>query len=168
MNAITELRQGLSEGWRSIAEGWKHVRERASGAMTRYRPLPARQPAARGDDHELALATPAWGLLFGEVFEDRDRVVVRLEAPGMDVKDFDLQVHGDILTVKGEKRLARESGDGRYRMLECAYGTFERSIRLPAAVRMDKCSARYRNGVLRIELPKLESRAPRAVKVRVK
>lgn len=170
MNAITELKQGLSEGWKSIAEGWNHVRERAGSAMTRYRSEAPGSPraAADPDSDGLPLASPSWGLLLGEVFEDKDRIVVRLEAPGMDAKDFDLQVDGDLLRVRGEKRSSRESGDGRYRLLECAYGTFERSIRLPAEVRADKAAAAYRKGVLRIELPKVETRAPRQVTVKVK
>lgn len=170
MNAITELKQGLSEGWKSIAEGWNQVRERAAEAMTRYhrRPGPRSFAATEVDAEGFPLTSPNWGLLFGEVFEDKHKVVVRLEAPGMDTRDFDLQVTGDVLRVRGEKRSSRESGEGRYRLLECAYGSFERSIRLPAAVKADKASASYSKGVLRIELPKVEAREPRQVKVKVK
>lgn len=170
MNAITELKQGLNEGWKSIIEGWNNLRDRAGGAMTRYRrePVPRSEPGTDDDADPFRLTAPGWGLLAGEVFETKDKVVVRLEAPGMDAKDFELQVDGDLLRVRGEKRSSRESGDGRYRMLECAYGTFERSIRLPTEVVADKASAAYRKGVLRIELPKSESREPRRVSVKVK
>ncbi len=164
MNAMTELKQNLSEGWKSIAEGWSHIRDRAANAVTRYR---RDAPARGGDMDAFQAASPNWGLLAGEVFEDRDKVVVRLEAPGMDAKDFDLQVTGDLLCLRGEKRASRESAQGRYRLLECAYGAFERSIRLPAAVHADKARATYRRGVLRIELPKVESATPSSEKVKV-
>lgn len=170
MNAITELKQGLNEGWKSITEGWNNLRDRAGSAMTRYRrePVPRSETGTDDEVDPFRLTAPGWGLLAGEVFETRDKVVVRLEAPGMDAKDFELQVDGDLLRVRGEKRSSRESGDGRYRMLECAYGTFERSIRLPTEVVADKASAAYRKGVLRIELPKSRSAEPRQVRVKVR
>ncbi|MDH4051232.1 MAG: Hsp20/alpha crystallin family protein, partial [Rubrivivax sp.] len=95
------------------------------------------------------------------------RVLVRLEAPGLRKGDFDIQVAGDILVVRGEKRFERERVEGRWRMLQCAYGAFERRVRLPAAVRGDEAQARYRNGVLKIELPKQTPRRPRRVEVDV-
>lgn len=169
MKAIAELKHGLSEGWKTLADGWSHLRERASHAATRYRRDASRGNSSRAEeDDSFALASPSWGLLAGEVFEDKDKVVVRLEAPGMDAKDFDLQVDGGLLRVRGVKRSSRESGDGRYRMLECAYGSFERSIRLPAEVHADKAAASYRRGVLRIELPKAAGGTQREVKVRVR
>ena len=168
MKAIAELKQGLGERWKSIAEGWDHVRQRAGNAMTRYKRDRAPANLPRTDDDDFLLASPNWGLLAGEVFEDRDKVVVRLEAPGMEEKDFDLTVEGDMLRVRGEKRSQRESGDGAWRMMECAYGSFERSIRLPAEVRVEKAKATYKRGVLRIELPKVEAKSPSRVKVKVK
>jgi len=166
MNAIAAWKQGLSEGWKSLAEGWDHVRQRAGAAMTRY--SRDRIPEVPPLDDGFPLSSPHWGLLAGEVFEDRGRIVVRLEAPGIDVEDFDLQVEGGTLRVRGEKRSVRESGEGAWRMTERAYGTFERSIRLPAPVRAEKATASYRQGVLRIELPKVNAaEPPRRVKVKV-
>ena len=142
MKAITELKHGLSEGWKSLTQGWQRFRR---DRLPEVDPLPF---SAR------------WGLIAGEVFEDKDRVVVRLEVPGMEVEDFDLQVYGRVLIVRGEKRSTRESGDGRYSMVECAYGSFERAVELPADVDMDRAKARYRSGVLRIELPKIRAAQP--------
>lgn len=140
------------------------LRHRLADALTRFKPRFGRDRAAEeGDTGYL----PTWGMLAGEVFEDRAKVVVRLEAPGMTVRDFELEVQGETLHVRGEKRVARESGDGRYQLLECAYGSFERTIPLPAAVRADKAQATYRSGVLRIELPKQRDSEPRRLKVKV-
>lgn len=139
------------------------LRHRLASALTRFKPRALREPPAEAD----SLSLPTWGMLAGEVFEERTKVVVRLEAPGMSVRDFELEVRGDTLHVRGEKRLARESATGRYQLLECAYGSFERSIPLPAAVRADKAQATYRSGVLRIELPKERDSEPRRLKVKV-
>ena len=167
MKAMAELKQGLSEGWKSLVEGWEQVRARAGTALTRYRRDRLPEHPEPVDDDDFWLACPSWGLLAGEVFEDRDKVVVRLEAPGMDVKDFDLHAEGRMLRVRGEKHSRRESGEGAWRMTECAYGTFERTLRLPAEVRVDLAKATYRRAVLRIELPKLEARAPKRINVKV-
>jgi len=69
--------------------------------------------------------------------------------------------------VRGEKRFERELTEGRWRVLQCAYGSFHRTVPLPAAVRGDAARASYRNGVLKVELPKLVPAQPRTVAVKV-
>lgn len=163
---IAEWKRGLADGLRSFASRWGAGRSREGGPITRY--WPSRTPeVAPVDDADFVLASPNWGMLAGEVFEDRDKVVVRVEAPGMEVGDFDLQVEGHTLRIRGDKRSARESRDGAWRLTERAYGRFERVLRLPAEVRGEKASAAYRNGVLRIELPKVHAQAPKRLKVEV-
>jgi HSP20 family protein len=85
----------------------------------------------------------------------------------MDKKDLDIEVQGDVLVIRGEKRFERESTDGRYRILQCAYGNFRRLVPLPAPVQTDKAQASYKNGVLRIELPKTIAGKPRKLTVKV-
>ena len=167
MKAMAELKQGLSETWKSLAEGWQHVRQRAGAAMTHYRREHILENIPGSSIEDFPSGSPHWGLLAGELFESRGKVIVRVEAPGMDVSDFDVQVYGNVLVLRGEKRSAREAGQGMWRVRECAYGTFERTIRLPAEVQAEKATASYRRGVLRIELPKASSGAPRHVKVAV-
>jgi HSP20 family protein len=101
------------------------------------------------------------------VFEDDKRLVVRLEAPGMAKSDFDIQVQDGALVVRGEKRFERESTEGRWRVLQCAYGSFLRTVPLPTPVKGDQARASYRNGVLRVELPKLEPGPPQVTKISV-
>ena len=165
-NAITELKHELSEGWKSIAGGWHQLRARATDALTRFKPT-TRKPSAAADADLDVLASPHWGLLAGEVFEDWANVIVRLEAPGLDSADFNVQVVGAELRVTGEKRASRERSDGVYRVMECAYGSFQRSIPLPAPVQADRAEATYRNGVLRVVLPKTEAAKPRRIAVTV-
>ncbi len=169
MDKLTDLKHGLEETWHSLGEGWRSFRERTSGALTRFTPSTRNKASV-----EAPAAPPAhadfpstnWALLAGDVFEDSDKFVVRLEVPGLDKQDMDIEVRNDVLIVRGEKRYEQESGSGRYRMRQCAFGSFHRSIPLPLPVLADKTSASYRNGVLRIELPKAEHARGRRIEVR--
>lgn len=163
-----ELKQGLASFWDSVAEGWQHLRHTASSALTRFRPgdetnLPARTEV----DDAFYRPSFGWSMLGGDLFEDERRVVVRLEVPGMDKNELDVEVEGDMLVVRGEKRFEREETEGRYRVLQCAYGSFRRAVPLPAPVLSDQAKASYQNGVLRIELPKETPAQPLRQTVRV-
>lgn len=165
---VDQLRHSLGSAWDSMADGWERLRRSAAGALTRFRPgAGAPLPAEADIDDAAFLPGPGWAMLGGDVFEDAQRVLVRLEAPGLEKDDFDIQVVGDTLIVRGEKRFEHEHSEGRWRVLQCAYGSFDRRVPLPAAVRGDQARARYRNGVLKIELPKAEARHPRRVEVKV-
>lgn len=165
MEKLSELKHGLEEAWHSVAEGWRHVRERAAGALTRFTPS-SKASSPPADAGEMQLSSTSWALLAGDVFEDDDRVVVRLEVPGMEKQDFEVEVRSDVLVVRGEKRYERESSEGRYRVRQCAYGSFHRVIPLPVAVHSEKAKATYTNGVLRIELPKAEHVKGRRIEIR--
>jgi HSP20 family protein len=166
MKALAELRQGLGDVWDSVAEGWRRLRESAAGALTRFKPggksaLPAHA------DADFYLSSPGWALLAGDVLEDDKKVVVRLEVPGMEKHDFDIEVRDDTLIVRGEKRMEREATEGRFHIMQCAYGSFYRTIPLPVPVVMDKAKATYRNGVLKITLPKAKQTKPRTIDIKI-
>lgn len=166
---MDEIRQGFSSLWDSVAEGWQRLRESAAGAATRFRPGEKSNLPARADvDDEFYLPSHGWSMLGGDVFEDDRRLVVRIEVPGMSKSDFDIEVLDNMLVVRGEKRFERESTEGRYRVLQCAYGSFTRTVPVPVAVRSDKASASYKDGVLRIELPKVEPGRPKRVMLQVR
>jgi HSP20 family protein len=138
-----------------VTEGWERLRQGAAGALTRYRPEhKASLPTLDEVDDASYMPNASWAMLGGDVFEDDKRIVVRLEAPGMNKSDFDIQVLDGALVVRGEKRFEREATEGRWRVLQCAYGQFRRVVPLPVAVKAEAASARYKNGVLRVELPK--------------
>jgi HSP20 family protein len=158
------LKQGLGHAWESLSDGWRELGQWASSALTRFKP-----GAASANDSAWASELPMssrWGLMATDVFDDEDKLVVRMEAPGMRREDFNIELVGDTLSVWGEKRLERESNAGRYRVMQCAYGSFRRDVPLPAAVKADKTRATYRDGVLRIELSKAQSTRARRVEVR--
>ena len=155
MSTLHQLREGLNEAWDTLVDGWRRLYRRAAGAMTRFTPGKKGEKDSGADEgQEIALRSAGWGVLAAEVFDDDDKLVVRLEAPGMDKTDFDLKVLDDHLVVRGEKQVERERTEGRYHVSECAYGRFERAIPLPERVESGKAHARYKNGVLRVELPK--------------
>jgi HSP20 family protein len=106
-----------------------------------------------------------WAFLAADVFESADKVIVRIEAPGMRREDFNVALNGDVLTVSGEKRIDREVAEGQWRVVQSAYGNFRRNVPLPTAVQADKTKASYRDGVLRIELPKANEARPRRIAV---
>jgi HSP20 family protein len=106
-------------------------------------------------------------MLGGDVFEDDQKLVVRLEVPGLEKSDLDVEISADALIVSGEKRFEEEKTEGRWRVMQCAYGSFRRVVPLPAAVKADAARATYKNGVLRVELPKAEPGQPKAVRIEV-
>ncbi len=164
MSALHQLKQGLNEAWGSISEGWQRLYQRAAGAITRYRPGKKTGELAN-------VGTPGrnagWGVLAAEVYDDDNAVTVRLEAPGMKKGDFDIEVVGDFLVVRGEKRYEKQHDDGQFHVTECAYGVFERAIPLPAEVDPAQAKARYKRGVLRVVLPKTAASRRKRISVNV-
>ena len=108
-----------------------------------------------------------WDRRGGDRVEGSGGLVERLEIPGLDKDDFKIEVLDDALIVSGEKRFERDSSDGRWRTIQCAYGAFRRVVPLPARVRAEQAKASYRNGVLRVELPKVEPGPARSVNIDV-
>lgn len=162
-----QLKHGADQAWESLSDGWRELSARASGALTRFWPAPA-DPAApsapAAPRNELPRMT-GWAFMAADVFDDADKVIVRIEAPGMRREDFNVELNGDVLTVWGEKRFDHEATQGRWRVVQCAYGSFRRDVALPAPVKADKTTASYRDGVLRVELPKSDSARARRIAV---
>ncbi|MFB0506415.1 MAG: Hsp20/alpha crystallin family protein [Thermodesulfobacteriota bacterium] len=102
-----------------------------------------------------------------DVSETRDNFVVKAEVPGIDAKDIDISLTGDVLTIKGEKRQEKEEKEEDYHLVERSYGSFSRSVRLPAEVESNKIKASYKNGILNITLPKSEKVKAKEVKIKV-
>jgi HSP20 family protein len=164
MNTLEQLRRGLGQWRNSLVEGWEHLRERTLQALTHFKVV---RDADTDDDQptQLMLQAPRWGLIAAELRETDDAVLVSLEVPGMDNDDFDIAVIDDYLVVRGEKRLDNERSEGRFHVMECAYGRFERVIKLPVAVDDSAARARYRRGVLSVTLPKSRTALRRQIVV---
>jgi HSP20 family protein len=116
----------------------------------------------RGDFWEEAEWLPAV-----DVAETKNEIVVNVEIPGMDSKEFDISLSEGKLTVKGEKKQDRVEKEENYHLTERRYGTFSRSILLPQEVESDKISTSYKNGVLTVTLPKSDGAKKKEIKIKV-
>jgi HSP20 family protein len=101
-----------------------------------------------------------------DIKETDTEIVVKAEVPGIDAKDINISVAGDVLTIKGEKKSEREEKEENYHLVERSYGSFSRSLGLPAAVDLDKVEAKYEKGVLTITCPKKEAAKPKAIEIK--
>jgi HSP20 family protein len=103
--------------------------------------------------HKTLLREGLWAPVV-DIFEKNGNLIVHAELPGMEKKDIKVTVEGDILTIRGERRMEEEVKEKDYYFCERTFGTFSRSLTLPVAVDKNKVKASYKDGVLIIELPK--------------
>ena len=89
-----------------------------------------------------------------DVVQDEREVRVTAELPGVKDDDIDVSVDGDVLTIRAEKRVERDDDKDRRHISERAFGTFQRSLRLPQAVDPDEVKAHFDHGVLTIRVPR--------------
>ena len=118
--------------------------------------------------NSLADTFRGWGGgLRTDLSETDHEVVVRAEIPGVDPKDVEISVTGDMLTISGEKKQEHEEKQRDYHYAERQFGSFHRSIQLPSYVDQDKVDAAFRNGVLTVTIAKKPEAQPRKIKVNV-
>jgi HSP20 family protein len=97
--------------------------------------------------------------------ETNNKLVVKTELPGVDPKNVDISVSGDMLSITGEKKEEKEEQDEHYYLMESSYGSFSRSVRLPVEVNEDKIKANYKDGILKITLPKAKEAKKKSIKI---
>jgi HSP20 family protein len=100
-----------------------------------------------------------------DVFEKDNKLVIKAELPGMKEEDIDVSVVGDSLVIKGEKKTENEEKEADYYRCERTYGSFYRSIPLPATVDAGKIEANFEDGILEVSLPKSAQAKPKKVAV---
>jgi HSP20 family protein len=91
-----------------------------------------------------------------DLVERETEYLVRAELPGIEKKDLHVDLTGDVLTIRGERRHEAETEKGNVYRAEILHGTFSRTIRLPTGVNPDAVEARFDNGMLEVHLPKQE------------
>lgn len=163
MSTLQDVRTGVGRAWEGLAEGWHHLQERASQALTRFTPGRAGELETAGEQR--ARQGARWGLLAAELEETDQAVVARMEVPGLSRDELEVFVDHGALVVRGEKRVRHDSHQGRYHLLERAYGRFERALPLPAAVDEEGARASYRDGVLEVTLPRATAPGARRIQV---
>lgn len=103
-----------------------------------------------------------------DISETKDDFVVKAELPGMEAKDLNVSISGDVLTIKGEKKAEEEEKDEHYHRVERYSGSFQRVFQLPSGVKADKIEANFDKGVLKVILPKVEEAKKKKIEVKVK
>ena len=102
-----------------------------------------------------------------DVYEDEQKVVLKLEVPGMKREDLDIQIENKTLTIRGERKFETEEKQENFRRIERRYGSFFRAFTLPGTLDTEQIKAGYDAGVLRIELQKRAEAKPKQVKVEI-
>ena len=102
-----------------------------------------------------------------DIYEDPQKVVLKLEVPGMEEKDLDVRVENHTLTVKGERKFEKEEKEENFHRIERRYGSFYRAFTLPSTVDTEHIGASYNAGVLKLELSKKAEAQPKQIKISV-
>lgn len=103
-----------------------------------------------------------------DILETEDALLLRMDVPGVELGDIDINMENHTLTVKGERKFDNTSNGRGYHRIERSYGSFARSFTLPDTVDGEKVAAELKNGVLNITLPKKELAKPRTIKVEIR
>ncbi|HEX6531136.1 MAG TPA: Hsp20/alpha crystallin family protein [Nitrospira sp.] len=125
-----------------------------------------RSPIATDGEKKEAISVTEWSPLV-DISEDDKEYIVKAEIPEMKKEDIKINVHDDVLTVSGERKYEKEEKGKKYHRVERAYGSFMRSFALPENSDGSKISAEYKDGVLKVHLPKSEQAKKKAIEVKI-
>jgi HSP20 family protein len=103
-----------------------------------------------------------------DIYETENELVLKADLPDVDLKDIDVRVENDTLTLSGERKFEKNDAGKGYHRIERSYGRFMRSFSVPNSFDTEHIGAEYKNGVLSVTLPKKEAAKPRQIKVAVK
>ena len=147
--------------------------------LTRYNPWPEMSSLQRRFNHlwdDLGIPTKwdDWDdfprlarVPAAELTETEDALHLKLEVPGMEAKDLDIQVTADSVSISGERKEESKSEEKGVTHSEFRYGSFSRVIPLPLRIQNSNVTAEYKDGILNLTLPKAEAEKTQVVKVNV-
>ncbi len=101
-----------------------------------------------------------------DISENKENLVLEAELPGMNRDDFELSIENNVITLKGERKFEKKTDDENYHRVERSYGSFVRSFTLPPTVTAAGANAEFKNGVLRVTLPKREETKARKIEIK--
>src|SRR5579875_1756381 len=99
-----------------------------------------------------------------DIYEDEQKIVLKLEIPGMKQEDLDIQLENNNLTVRGERKFEKEEKEENFHRIERRYGSFYRAFTIPNTVNPDSVKAEYDAGVLRVQMEKKAEAKPKQIK----
>jgi HSP20 family protein len=102
-----------------------------------------------------------------DIYETENEIVLKAELPEVNQKDIDIQIENNTLTIRGERKFDNTVNRENYHRIERAYGLFNRSFTLPNMVDQEKIKADYKDGILKIELPKRDESKPKQIRVAI-
>ena len=138
--------------WREMRDFDDHINHFFGGGM-----LPS---TWSGDDHGLKDWHPSV-----DIYDKDDRIVFKAEIPGVDRKDVEVDFKDNVHTLKGERKVENEVREDKYYRKERSFGKFQRSFHLHSEVDADKIEAEFKDGILKVEIPKPEERKPKKITV---
>lgn len=103
-----------------------------------------------------------------DVYEDQNGIVLEADLPGLKPGEFELAIENNVLTLKGERKFEKKTEEGNYHRVERSYGSFTRSFTLPSTVDVNNVAADFKDGVLKVTLPRKEETKPRQIQVQIK
>jgi len=115
-----------------------------------------------------ALSFEGYGVIDLDMYQTDDEIVVEASIPGIKPEDINISIAGEVLTIKGEVEQEKETKNADYHIQERRFGSFSRSVTLPTMVVADKAVADFKNGILKLTLPKAEEVKPKTISVKAK
>jgi len=109
-----------------------------------------------------------WSAPAIDMYQTDDEIVVKASLPGIKADEVQINITGEVLTLKGETKQVEEKKDKAWHMREQRWGVFERAVALPTVVVADKAKAEFENGILTITLPKAEEVKPKVINIKAK
>ena len=113
---------------------------------------------------EEAITASTWSPAV-DIYETPETIIMKADLPGLSREDIEIQLQDNTLTLRGERRFAKDVQQENYLRIERAYGAFQRSFTLPATVQQDRIRAVFRDGVLELTLPKAEEAKPKKIAI---
>ena len=148
----------------NVATRWNPSREMEE-LQNQLSNLYGRTPARLGDAKEESITVGEWAPLV-DITEDEKEYIIKTELPEVKKEDVKVTVENGLLTIVGERKFEKEENK-KYHRVERAYGRFVRSFVVPDSVDADKLSAEFKDGVLKVHLPKGEKAKPKQIEVKV-
>ncbi|MBW2506183.1 MAG: Hsp20/alpha crystallin family protein [Deltaproteobacteria bacterium] len=124
------------------------------------------ETASRSQDYEVEVSQCDWRPVV-DIYDSEKAIVINAELPGVTKDTITLDVKENILTLRGERKSDEEVRKENYYRMERCFGTFERAFTLPSTVDPAKITANFKDGILKIEIPKAEEKKPKQITINV-